>query len=194
MREAETDQLLLGDTALKTESTATDPLLAPNEATVQHQTSYASLDDNGQNPGTEETQELSLFTITAILSTAFSYGCIMTTLFLITLPVECERVNLQHPNIPKSVALGAFVTIAGVTQLVSPLVGRLSDSYVPPVPKQLGQRLPYLVLGSVITVAGLLGQMLSSAYGFWVRYSFAFFTHMIGCKSILLGVRLSMLP
>ena len=113
-----------------------------------------------------------------------SDGCIMTTLFLITLPVECERVNLQHPNIPKSVALGIFVTIAGVTQLISPLVGRLSDSYVPPVPHELGQRLPYLVLGSVATVTGLLAQMLASAAGFWVRYSFAFFLHMIGCKSL----------
>lgn len=106
----------------------------------------------------------------------------MTTLFLITLPVECERVNLQHGNIPKSVALGIFVAIAGVTQLVSPLVGRLSDLYVPPVPHELGQRLPYLVLGSVATVTGLLGQMLASEAGFWIRYSFAFFLHMIGCK------------
>lgn len=74
------------------------------------------------------------------------------------------------------------MTIAGVTQLITPLVGRLSDSYVPPVPHELGQRLPYLVLGSVATVVGLLGQMMASAAGFWVRYSFAFFLHMIGCK------------
>ena len=163
----------------------TDHLLA-NNSSPQRQISYASTEEK-QEERTDastpvENEEMPLITMTAILSTAFSYGCIMTTLFLITLPVECERVNVQHPNIPKSVALGIFVTIAGVTQLISPLVGKLSDSYVPPVPHELGQRLPYLVLGSVATVTGLLGQMMASAAGFWVRYSFAFFLHMIGCK------------
>jgi hypothetical protein len=67
-----------------------------------------------------------------LICTAFAYGCIMTTLFLITLPIECARINSLHPNIPKAVALGNFVAIAGLTQLVSPLVGRLSDTYRPP--------------------------------------------------------------
>ena len=117
----------------------------------------------------------------------------MTTLFLITLPVECERVNHQHANIPKSVALGIFVAIAGVTQLISPLIGRLSDSYVPPVPHELGQRLPYLVLGSVLTVTGLLAQMMASAAGFWIRYSFAFFLHMIGLN-IMYAMMIALIP
>ena len=54
--------------------------------------------------GGEEEKLLPLFTITCILSTAFAYGCIMTTLFLITLPVECERIERQFPGIPKSVS------------------------------------------------------------------------------------------
>lgn len=112
---------------------------------------------------------------------------------MITLPMECQRINLQHPNVPKSVALGAFVAIAGVTQLISPLVGHLSDTYVPPVPHELGQRLPYLVLGSVCTVTGLLGQYLSSYAGFWVRYSFAFFFHMIGLN-IMYAMMLALIP
>jgi hypothetical protein len=144
---------------------------------------YAAVSDI-DDPPKERKMELPIFTITAILSTAFAYGCILTTLFIITLPVECERIHLQHPDIPKSVALGIFVAIAGVTQLISPLVGRLSDSYTPPVPHALGQRLPYLTLGSVATVTGLLGQMMASAAGFWVRYSFAFFLQMIGRKWI----------
>jgi hypothetical protein len=47
--------------------------------------------------------ELTIWTIICILSTSFAYGCIMTTLFLVTLPVECERIEHQHPNFPKSV-------------------------------------------------------------------------------------------
>lgn len=169
----------------------TDQLLTQKGDPNNRVHKYASFDDDNDNDDDDNAEssyrnkndeEMPLFTITAILSTAFSYGCIMTTLFLITLPVECERVNAQHADIPKSVALGIFVTIAGVTQLISPLVGRLSDVYVPPVPHELGQRLPYLVLGSIATVTGLLAQMLASAAGFWVRYSFAFFLHMIGCE------------
>ena len=45
---------------------------------------------------------LSIWTITCILSTAFAYGCIMTTLFLITLPIECDRIE-KNTDIPKSV-------------------------------------------------------------------------------------------
>lgn len=139
------------------------------------------------------TTSLPIFNIVAILSTAFSYGCILTTLFIITLPIECERINIEHPDIPKSVALGVFVAIAGATQLVSPLVGRLSDTYIPPIPHDLGQRMPYLVLGSVCTCVGLLGQALSSYYGFWIRYSFAFFLHMIGLN-VIYAMMIALIP
>jgi hypothetical protein len=162
-------------------ATDTDGLVSSGNAGESAPLMYAAVYD-ADDPPKERKMKLPIFAITAILSTAFAYGCILTTLFIITLPVECERIHLQHPNIPKSVALGIFVAIAGVTQLISPLVGRLSDSYTPPVPHALGQRLPYLTLGSVFTVTGLLGQMLASAAGFWVRYSFAFFLQMIGRK------------
>jgi Major Facilitator Superfamily len=131
--------------------------------------------------------------IVCILSTAFAYGCILTTLFMITLPLECERIHLAHPNIPTSVALGLFVAIAGVTQLVSPFVGRLSDTYVPPALHELGQRMPYLVLGSALTVAGLVGQFVASFYGFWMRYSVSFFLHMVGLN-IMYSMMLSLIP
>lgn len=52
----------------------------------------------------EENGLLSAWTIACILSSSFAYGCIMTTLFLITLPIECERIEQQIPTIPKSVS------------------------------------------------------------------------------------------
>jgi Major Facilitator Superfamily len=136
---------------------------------------------------------LSIWEIICILSTAFSYGCILTTLFLITLPVECERIEAEHATIPKSVALGCFVAIAGVTQLVSPLAGKISDSFQPPPPHDIGTRLPFLVLGSVLTVFGLLGEMFASYRSFWLRYSFAFFAHMIGLN-VMYAMMLAMIP
>jgi MFS family permease len=143
--------------------------------------------------GSESENSLPLFTLISILSTAFSYGCILTTLFLITLPIECNRINKEHPDIPKSVALGNFVAIAGVTQLVSPLVGRLSDTYIPPAPHEIGQRMPYLLLGSIFTVTGLLLQTLASYQNFWIRYSFAFFLHMSGLN-IMYAMMLALIP
>lgn len=141
----------------------------------------------------KEAPHLPLFNIVCILSTAFSYGCIMTTLFLITLPVECERIEKQHPNIPKSVALGIFVAIAGLTQLISPMIGMLSDTYHPPAHHELGQRMPYLCLGAILCVAGLLGQYIESYEKLWLRYGLFFFCHMIGLN-IIYGMMLALIP
>lgn len=52
----------------------------------------------------KDEEDLSLWSIACILSTSFAYGCIMTTLFLITLPVECQRIENQNPSVPKSVS------------------------------------------------------------------------------------------
>jgi len=150
-------------------------------------------DDDAGDTSSDESKQLTIWEIICILSTAFSYGCILTTLFLITLPVECERIESQHLGWAKSVALGNFVAIAGVTQLISPIVGRLSDTFQPPPPHDLGQRLPFLVLGSVLTVFGLLGQMMASYRSFWLRYSFAFFAHMIGLN-IMYAMMLAIIP
>jgi MFS family permease len=160
----------------------------------------APLDDEDNNDndweslgGSESENSLPLFTLISILSTSFSYGCILTTLFLITLPIECERIHKEHPDIPKSVALGNFVAIAGVTQLISPLVGRLSDTYIPPAPHEIGQRMPYLLVGSLCTVTGLLLQTMASYDNFWIRYSFAFFLNMIGLN-IMYAMMLALIP
>jgi MFS family permease len=130
--------------------------------------------------------------IICILSNAFAYGCILTTLFLITLPLECERIQREHPTVPKSVSLGVFVAIAGITQLISPLAGMLSDSYKPPT-NDLGQRLPYLVFGAILTVIGLLCQYAFSERSFWIRFTFAFFLHMIGLN-IIYSMMIALIP
>jgi MFS family permease len=151
-------------------------------------------DDDWESLGGSEVENsLPLFTLISILSTAFSYGCILTTLFLITLPIECERIHKEHPDMPKSVALGNFVAIAGVTQLISPLVGRLSDTYIPPAPHEIGQRMPYLLVGSLCTVTGLLLQTMASYDNFWIRYSFAFFLNMIGLN-VMYAMMLALIP
>lgn len=172
------------------------PLIVSEANSKYGSTTERQLDDDDEdsscnNDSTEKT--FHSWSIICILSTAFAYGCILTTLFLITLPLECERIQRDYGWIPKSVSLGIFVAIAGVTQLISPLVGKLSDVYVPPFSGQIGQRLPYLVLGSILTVVGLLGQMIFSTRKFWIRYSFAFFTHMIGLN-VIYSMMIALIP
>lgn len=133
---------------------------------------------------TDESQDRSSLFLIAILMTAFSYGCILTTLFLLTLPIECERIHVSNGQ-PKSVLLGIFVAIAGFSQLISPLIGRLSDVYEPPrllnqAIAQVGQRMPYYGLGGALAVTGLMGQTFSSYASLWLRYTFAFFFSMVG--------------
>lgn len=149
-------------------------------------------DDEEYTNGELYPKTMQTWDIICILSTAFAYGCILTTLFLITLPLECERIQKQHPSIPKSVSLGVFVAIAGVTQLISPLAGMLSDTYKPPT-NDLGQRLPYLVFGAILTVIGLLWLTLSSERSFWIRYGFAFFLNMIGLN-IVYSMMIALIP
>jgi MFS family permease len=146
-----------------------------------------------------KTPELPLICIVAIVSTAFSYGCILTTLFLITLPIECERIHASVDTIPKSVILGIFVALAGVTQLVSPLIGRASDNFEPPriddggQVAELGQRLPFYMFGAGLAVIGLFAQMLTSYSALWLRYGFSFIFSMVGLN-IQYAMMLALIP
>lgn len=109
--------------------------------------------------------------IAAMLSTAFTYGCIMTTLFLLTLPMECQRIEYESSKyysftIKKSIALGSFAAVAGAAQLITPIIGMMSDNYKPPIDystlKYMGKRLPYLLIGIFMILVGVLGQFFSS--------------------------------
>ena len=143
-----------------------------NRALIQQDSAKRSHDYDSVVPSSDSTSAVISFKrMICMLSTAFSYGCMLTTLFLITLPVECERIYVSSSGgSPKSVALGGFVCIAGVTQLISPLVGRWSDMYHPPA-EHLGQRLPYYFVGLIWTLLGLLGQTIASLYELWILYA-----------------------
>ena len=110
--------------------------------------------------------------IAAILSTAFAYACIMTTFFLLVGPVECQRIEDEttkyySTSIGKSIALGGFAGLAGLAQLITPIIGLLSDCYIPKPQyrklHELGKRMPYLILGTVMVVIGLVGCIWSSS-------------------------------
>ena len=76
---------------------------------------------NNQNEG-DDKPSVSIFRIIAILSGAFTYGGVMSTYFLLTLPIECSVFGDES-----SLFLGLFVGLAGLSQLVSPVIGMYSD-------------------------------------------------------------------
>jgi MFS family permease len=159
----------------------------------RHNESSSSLPHENGFDNDQRADELPVWDLICILSTSFSYGCIMTTLFLITLPVECQRIEKQHPDIPKSVSLGIFVALAGLTQLICPLMGMFSDTYRPPSYFELGQRMPYLVVGSTCSVVGLLGLYIASYSKLWLRYGIFFFLQMIG-SNITYCMMIALIP
>jgi len=91
------------------------------------------------------------------------------------------------------VALGCFVAIAGFTQLISPLVGMLSDTYRPPPHFQIGQRMPFLSLGAILSVFGLLGEYVNSYHTMWIPYAAFFCFHMIGLN-ITYAMMIALIP
>ena len=85
------------------------------------------------------------------------------------------------------------MAIAGVTQLISPLVGMLSDTYRPPLHFKLGQRMPYLCFGAICSIFGLFGEYFNSYDKLWLRYGAFFFCHMIGLN-ITYAMMIALIP
>ena len=56
----------------------------------------------------------------------------------------------------------------------------LSDTYRPPSQFLLGQRVPYMCFGAILSVLGLLGEYINSYHKLWIPYAFFFSFHMIG--------------
>jgi len=140
---------------------------------------------------------VSLFRIACILSTATFYGCITSTLFLLVLPVECSRManddynqSSSLPHLPethiqtksgnsdlRSTYLVLYALLTGVSQILSPWIGVASDH----CHNNLGKRRPFLVLGTYLGVFGLVGQWFSRnienphLHTFkWILYSMSF--------------------
>mmetsp|Transcript_23846 Transcript_23846/g.34704 ORF Transcript_23846/g.34704 Transcript_23846/m.34704 type:complete len:627 (+) Transcript_23846:174-2054(+) len=160
------------------------------------------------SPSKKEEEKMNPLAMIAILSTAFAYGLIVTTTFLVILPLECARIEIDHITTTndtssslfysKSISLAFFVSLAGLTQLVSPIFGLLSDHMVippsyPTYLQILGKRLPYLLLGTAMTVIGILCQMYTSFYNLWIRYIFSFTSNIIGL-TILYSVMIALIP
>lgn len=91
-----------------------------------------------------------------ITSFAFAYSLLLSTYAMITLPKEAERMN----PCSKTLTVATLIAFAGVTQLVGPFTGFLSDRSETAINGMWrgSKRTPYIVVGSVTCIAGVVVQ------------------------------------
>lgn len=158
---------------------STSPLLAETTNAYGSGSIQTQQDDHHQDEGHHEEEKqppdpplMSNLEIAAVLSYAAAYACVTNTFFLLTGPVECRRIENESTkyysySVNKSLALGGFAFLAGSSQLITPILGLITDSYVPRKEyrqlHRLGNRLPYLILGTIMVFFGLVGQLWSSS-------------------------------
>lgn len=130
-------------------------------------------------------QKLSTLQLLCLNSFAFSNGLCISTYFLITLPIEAARISVSA----KSVVLGSLIALAGISQLVCPLVGLMSDACT----LNLGRRRPFMIIGGLGCTVGLAAQWLASVYEVWALYAAAFFVSMLSLNMVY-SAMISLVP
>ena len=134
--------------------------------------------------------------IAMMLSVAAAYGAIIGTFFLLTLPMECSRMSVDGSV--KSINLGIFIFVAGLTQLASPIIGLASDS----LNKSgragihhhaLGRRRPFLILGYFMCSVGFIGMSRCSTSEFWVFYGL-FYTLTMLALNVVYSALIALIP
>mmetsp|Transcript_3293 Transcript_3293/g.5170 ORF Transcript_3293/g.5170 Transcript_3293/m.5170 type:complete len:485 (-) Transcript_3293:107-1561(-) len=156
-------------------------------AAAHSEEGYVNHAGNDQNEG--DKPSVSIFRIIAILSGAFTYGGVMSTYFLLTLPIECSVFGDES-----SLFLGLFVGLAGLSQLVSPVIGMYSDRCT----HSLGRRRPYVIFGGVLGIVSLLVQQslssdIDGTLEGWYAYVIAFFLTMCS-MNIIFAAMIALIP
>lgn len=108
------------------------------------------------------TKSIGIFTIVGVGAFMFANGLLLSTYAMITLALESERFAAACPQLglSETALLTAFLGLAGVSQLICPLVGLLSDR----TRSRWGKRRPFIGIGLAMGTAGLLCQ-------WWARSS-----------------------
>ena len=110
--------------------------------------------------------------LVAINSYSFAYSLVACTLGVVVLPSEAMRLFMgQH-----AVMLGVMLGCTGVTQLISPAIGYLSDRST----SRHGRRRPLLVTGGVISCLGCLAMYASRSIQMRYFYILALTTTITG--------------
>jgi len=120
--------------------------------------------------------ELHICRMLGIFSFSFTNGTLLSTYLLATLPTEAERMDEGL----KSIILGTFIGLAGVTQLSGPIAGLLSDRCT----SSFGKRRPFMLAGGLVGALGLVMQYIGSAAKDWTLYGAGFLIAMLALNVI----------
>jgi len=84
------------------------------------------------------------------------YSFINAGMGLYVLPTEAERLNGEDS---KGIWVGIYVAIAGATQLICPIAGKMSDRHK----SNLGRRRPFVIAGTALAIGSFAAMWLASA-------------------------------
>lgn len=121
-------------------------------------------------------REQTTFEIFCMTSFNFPFGAICSPMGVVLLPLESTRLFADASPI----ALGCMMGIVGVSQLICPIAGKISDS----CRCKMGKRRPFVHLGNVISIISILFMWWASAaergYCFMIALLFAMIALNLG--------------
>lgn len=82
------------------------------------------------------------------------YVCLNTGMGVIVLPLEAARFHQENP----SIWVGVYMGVSGSTQLICPVIGKISDQHR----SSWGRRRPFIMSGTLLAVLGLFAMWAAS--------------------------------
>ncbi|KAL1529743.1 hypothetical protein AB1Y20_000679 [Prymnesium parvum] len=115
----------------------------------------------------------------AYTSFSLTAGLVFGSMGLIVLPAE---VLVMWPE-TQAATLGVLLALTGISQLIAPAVGYLSDRCTHP----LGRRRPYLLAGGAVSLLGLLGMRVARDGALPKSYAGSLLVCMLGMNCSYAG-------
>lgn len=155
---------------------------------LQHQQQHERSHLLPLSPPPSTKESLSFCSLFSLVVFSFANGNILSTYFLITLPIESMRIA-ERDEALKSIYLGSLIALAGVSQLICPFVGLVSDAST----LSLGKRRPFMLLGGLGCVLGVGLQQHASKNEMWGLY-FASFVGSMLALNVVFSTMIALVP
>ena len=124
-------------------------------------------------------EKFSALYIVALSSFAFPVGLFFASMGLVIIPAEAGRLWPEA----QATSLGGLLAVTGVTQLISPAAGLVSDRCT----NWLGRRRPYLLGGSAVGILGMVAMRVASGHLWRGAYAAALCASMLGLNVAYAG-------
>jgi len=130
-------------------------------------------------PGAAPREEPSLCRMIQMTVCTSPISLIWATMGMVVLPAEALRLYPDN----EALMLGTMMTVVAVSQLICPVVGRLSDS----CRSAWGKRRPYILAGTVLTIVNVIGLWYASNLMHPFMYFLCLFLSQAGLNMIYIA-------